>query len=101
MISVDEEIQRLQIRLLELEKQKKENEENIKKKSIDHNFKVINDVLNEKKTAIDNNKYSKSIPLARHYDQEVVKHLEAIYNILQILDDRLNKLEDKYSVYQM
>jgi hypothetical protein len=95
MSSVTEEIQQLQVRILELEKQKKEKDESDKKTSIDHNFKVINDVLTEKKTAINNNRYSKSVPLARYYDQELVTHLEAIYNILQIVDERLKKLEDK------
>ena len=95
MSSVTEEIQKLQLRILELEKQKKEKDESDKKTSIDHNFKVINDVLTEKKTAINNNRYSKSVPLARYYDQELVTHLEAIYNILQIVDERLKKLEDK------
>jgi hypothetical protein len=95
MSSVTEEIQKLQVRILELEKQKKEKDESDKKTSIEHNFKVINDVLTEKKTAINNNRYSKSVPLARYYDQELVTHLEAIYNILQIVDERLKKLEDK------
>lgn len=95
MSSVAEEIQQLQLRILELEKQKKEKDESDKKTSIDHNFKVINDLLTEKKTAINNNRYSKSVPLARYYDQELVTHLEAIYNILQIVDKRLQKLEDK------
>ena len=95
MSSVTEEIQQLQLRILELEKQKNEKDESDKKTSIDHNFKVINDVLTEKKTAINNNRYSKSVPLARYYDQELVTHLEAIYNILQIVDERLKKLEDK------
>ena len=95
MSSVTEEIQQLQLRILELEKQKKENVENDKNTSIDHNFKVINDVLNEKKTAINNNRYSKSVPLARYYDQELVTHLEAIYHIMQIVDKRLKKLEEK------
>jgi len=95
MSSVTEEIQQLQVRILELEKQKKEKYESDKKTSIEHNFKVINDVLIEKKTAINNNRYSKSVPLARYYDQELVTHLEAIYNILQIVDERLKKLEDK------
>ena len=93
MSSVTEEIQQLQLRILELEKQK-ENDENNPKTSLDHNFKVINDVLTEKKTAINNNRYSKSVPLARYYDQELVTHLEAIYNILQIVDERLKKLEE-------
>jgi hypothetical protein len=95
MNSDTEEIQQLQLRILELEKQKKEKDEIDKKTSIDHNFKVINDVLNEKKTAINNNRYSKSVPLARYYDQELVTHLEAIYNILRIVDERLKKLEEK------
>jgi hypothetical protein len=95
MSSVPEEIQQLQLRILELEKQKKEKNESDKKTSIDHNFKVINDLLTEKKTAINNNRYSKSVPLAKYYDQELVTHLESIYNILQIVDERLKKLEDK------
>ena len=95
MSLVTEEIQQLQLRILELEKQKKEKDESDKKTSIEHNFTVINDVLTEKKTAINNNRYSKSVPLARYYDQELVTHLEAIYNILQIVDERLKKLEEK------
>jgi len=93
MSSITEEILHLQLRILELEKQKKEKDENDKKISIDHNFKVINDLLNEKKTNIDNNRYSKSVPLARYYDKQLVTHLEAIYNILQIVDERITKLE--------
>ena len=95
MSSVTEEIQKLQLRIFELEKQKKEKDESDKKTSIDHNFNVINDVLTAKKTAIDNNRYSKSVPLARYYDQQLVTHLVAIYNILQNVDERLKKLEEK------
>ncbi len=95
MNSVMKEIQQLQLRILELEQQQKEKDESDKKTSIYHNFKVINDVLTEKKTAINNNRYSKSVPLARYYDQQLVTHLEAIHNILQIVDERLKKLEEK------
>ena len=95
MSSVTEEIQQLQLRILELEQQQKEKDESDKKTSIYHNFKVINDVLTEKKTAINNNRYSKSVPLARYYDQQLITHLEAIHNILQIVDERLKKLEEK------
>ena len=95
MSSLTEEIQELQLRILELEKQKKEKDEIDKKTSINHNFKVINNVLTEKKNAINANRYSKSVPLARYYDQELVTHLEAIYNILQNVDERLKNLEKK------
>jgi hypothetical protein len=95
MSSITEEIQQLQLRILELEKQKNEKDESDKKTSIDHNFKVINDVLTEKKTALKINCYSKSVPLAGFYDRELVARLEAIYNILQVVDERLKKLEEK------
>lgn len=95
MNSISEEIQELQLRILELEKQKIEKDSNYNKTSINHNFNIINDLLTKKKDAITNKKYSKSVPLARFYDQELVTHLEAIYNILQIVDKRLKKLEEK------
>lgn len=94
MSSTTNEIQQLQLRILELEKQKKEKEENDKKISIDYNFNILNDMLTTKKTAINNNRYSKSVPLARYYDQQLVNHLEAINNILHILNNRLSKLEE-------
>jgi len=95
MSSFSEEIQQLQLRILELEKQQKETDKNNKKSSLDHNFNVINGVLTQKKQDITNNRYSKSVPLARYYDIELVNHLEAVYNILRILDNRLKKLEEK------
>lgn len=94
MNSVTNEIQQLQLKIAELEKKQKENDENHKKTSLDHNFKVINNLLETKKTDIKNNKYSKSVPLARYYDQELVTHLEAIYNILQVLNNKILELEN-------
>ena len=85
----NDEMRELQTKILNLEKL-----ENNKKELLDHNFKVINDVLIEKKAAIINNRYSKSEPLARYYDQELVTHLDAIYNILHIFNNRLDKLEE-------
>ena len=95
MASITEEIQQLQLRILELEKQKREKDESDKKTSIEHNFNVIDHVLNKKKTAINKNRYSRSIPLARYYDEQLVTHLEAVYNILAILNGRLSRLEEK------
>jgi len=99
MSTVSEEIQELQLRIVELEKQKKEKEENDKKTSIDHNFKVLNDLLTEKKTALKNKYKNNPVLLEQSYYQAHVTphvtHLEALYNILQIVDERLKKLEDK------
>jgi len=88
MSSVTEEIQQLQLRILDLEKQQKEKDEIDKKTSIDHNFNVINDVLTEKK-----NKRRYRDPHQVHWVTHL--ELEAIYNILQIVDERLKKLEEK------
>jgi len=94
MSFVSEEIKKLQSRIIELEKQEQQENETLNKNSITHNFTIITDLLTEKKTSIKNNNYSKNIPLARYYDEELVTHLEAIYNILQILDTRLSKIEN-------
>ena len=94
MSAITEEIQKLQSRILELENQQKEKDDIDKKTSIDHNFKIINDVLTEKNTSIKNNNYSRSVPLARFYDQQLVTHLEAVYNVLKIIDERLKRLEE-------
>ena len=94
MSFVSEEITKLQLRIIELEKQQQIENETLNKNSISHNFTIITDLLTEKKTSIKNNKYSKNVPLARYYDEELITHLEAIYNILQILDTRLSKIEN-------
>jgi hypothetical protein len=94
MSFVSEEITKLQLRIIELEKQQQIENETLNKNSISHNFTIITDLLSEKKTSIKNNRYAKDVPLARYYDEELVTHLEAIYNILQILDTRLCKIEN-------
>lgn len=86
-----EEIQQLKLRILELEKQEKDEISKVN----NNIFKVITNLLNEKKIAIQRNRYSKSTPLAKFHDQETVTYLETIYNILQNLDERLKKLESK------
>jgi hypothetical protein len=94
MSFVSEEILKLQSRIIELEKQQQIENETLNKNSISHNFTIITDLLSKKKTSIKNNRYSKNVHLARYYDEELVTHLEAIYNILQILDTRLSKIEN-------
>jgi len=88
-----EEIKNLRLKIIELEKHQQIENETLNKNSISHNFKIISDLLSEKKTSIKNNKYSKNVPLARYYDEDLVTHLDAIYNILQIFDTRLSKIE--------
>jgi hypothetical protein len=86
-----EEIQQLKLRIVELEKQEKDEIHKVNYSS----FKVINNLLTEKKNMIQRNRYSKSNPFVKHYDQETVTYLESIYNILHNVDERLKKLESK------
>jgi hypothetical protein len=94
MSIVGDEIKNLQSRIVELEKQQQIEKETFNKTSITYNFSIITDLLDEKKKAIQNNRYAKNVPLARYYDQELVTHLEAIYNILKILDARIGNIEN-------
>ena len=95
-MSSNTKIDQMKLKMLEIEKQIKEieiQEIDKKKISIEHNFKIINDVLNEKKTNIKVNP-SKSFTKRRD-DQIFITRLEAIINILNILDKRIKKLEQK------
>lgn len=94
MSAIDDELQLLRARIIELEQQKLKEDEDKNKYSITHNFCVIDDILTEKKKDIKINRYSKKVPLARYYDEQLVNRLEAVYNILQIMDKRLSKLEE-------
>jgi hypothetical protein len=96
MSSIPEEIQQLQLRILELEKQQKEKIESDNKTSMEHNLNIINNLLNDKKESIIYYEYKKDFPLSKKgYNYELVTHLEAIYNILQIIDERVKNLEQK------
>ena len=97
MSAISEEIQRLQLKIVELEN--KEKEENNEKISIEHNFNVIDDLITDKfynknKTQLVRPKLTTEMKSAKNV-QLCVVHLEAIYNILQILDKRLIKIEEK------
>jgi hypothetical protein len=81
-----------QIAYLEEQKKLEEEQETIKKSNQLNTFKNI---IDKKRNQIDNNSYSKSIPLARFYDQEKLEMMESIFNMFINIQDRLEKLEKK------
>ena len=95
MDNINNELSLLQSKINELEKLKKEKEqEELKKKqSVDYNLLIINNELVNKKQKVQRNNYSKSVPLARFNDENIIKFLEPIYNSLQIINERLNLIE--------
>jgi len=86
-----EETEQIQLKIFDLEMQENKKHKN---SPIKYDLYVIDDVLNIKKNRIKNSKYGAG-PLEKLRDQQLVRYLEAIYNILQNLDDRLSKLEEK------
>jgi hypothetical protein len=91
-----DEMQELRSIILELEKQQKEKVENDKKMSLEYNFQLLRDLLTQKKQTINNNRHSglKTVQMGVYYDRQLVTHVEAIYNLLQIMDARLKRIED-------
>jgi hypothetical protein len=94
MSAIDSELLLLKQRLTALEEQKRiEAEREAEKKA--NPIKILGDIIDEKKKKIENNRYSKSLPLAQYYDQEKVAMLEPILNALQDIQKRLTALEIK------
>ena len=93
MSEIDSQIDKLRERLAYLEKQK---EEELKKR-VDP-LETLETIIDQKKKQIENNRYSKSLPLARFYDQEKVGYLEAILNALKNIEGRLEVLENNKKI---
>ena len=87
---MDEQIKKLQNRIYELEKQKKEKEEldYLSKNNIDFNFNILDKIIINKKNGAHVGYETKEMR------DELVERLEAIFNILTILNSRLSKLEN-------
>jgi hypothetical protein len=94
MSHIDSELKELHIRLATLEEQKRiDSEVTSEKKAFP--LKILESIIDEKRKKIERNSYSKSIPLARFYDQEKLAFLEPIFNMLKNIQERLDALERK------
>jgi hypothetical protein len=86
MASIDTEIDDLRARIAALEEKKKVTTPSIEK---------LEAVIENKRRRIENNSYSKSLPLARLYDTEKVEFLQPILDALKDINCRLVALESK------
>jgi hypothetical protein len=66
-------------------------EKELQKKA--HSLQILENFISEKKQRIQENRYSRSVPLAAYYDSEKVTFLEPILNILKDFQTRLEALE--------
>jgi len=70
------------------------NDKSEKKEEAKALIKTLEAIVNAKRKQIEQNSYSKSIPLARFYDQEKLAFLEPIANLLKNIEGRLDALEN-------
>ena len=92
MSQLDSELNALRQRLAALEEQKRiQAEIALEKKTFP--LKTLEEIIDAKRMQIERNSYSKSIPLARFYDQEKLAYLEPIFNMLKNIQERLEVLE--------
>ncbi len=94
MVSIDLTIEKLkdQLAILEKKKQEEMKQEEEKRK---FPLQVLEELIEQKKEKISRNRYSKSIPLAKFYDEEKVKMLEPILWSLHDLSKRIDVLEKR------
>jgi len=92
MSNIDSELTLLRQKIEMLEKQKKAEEE-IKAAKEANPLVTLGQIIETKKQQISRNSYSKSIPLARFYDEEKVAMMEPIFNMLKDIQQRLTVLE--------
>ena len=94
MSQLDSEISIMRARLNALEEQKQLEEKlAVEKKTFP--LKTLEDIIIDKRMQIQNNRYSKNVPLARFYDVEKIGYLEPILDALKNIQERLNALEKK------
>ena len=92
MSKLDSELIALRARLVALEEEKRVQTESASEKKA-FPLKTLEAIIDEKGKKIERNSYSKSLPLARFYDQENVAFLEPILDALKIIQERLVALE--------
>jgi hypothetical protein len=81
MSKLEKELNLVRIRLAALEEQKRIEIENAKKKAFP--LDTLEDIIIEKRKKIERNSYSKSLSLAKFYDEEKLAILEPIFDMLR------------------
>jgi len=91
--NVQDEIALLRNKIEQLEKQKLLDELKYKDTNITYNMQQLDNFIQMTKNKISENKYSKSIPLARWNDERIISYITPIYTLLKITNERLDKIE--------
>lgn len=92
-MSLENEIESLRNKLIELENKKQKEHEYNEKNNIEMNLNIIQKGIDEKTYKVNANRYSKSCVVSKFHDQELIPQLQAIHNILTVLNKKVNDLE--------
>jgi uncharacterized coiled-coil protein SlyX len=92
MSKIDYELTLLRQRIAMLEERKRIEAEQELAMQVNP-LNTISDIIAEKTGRIDRNRYSKSFPMSRIYDQEQIDMLIPILNMLKTIVARLDALE--------
>jgi hypothetical protein len=95
MSQLEKELNLVRIRLAALEEQKRIEIENVKKKKA-FPLDTLEDIIIEKRKQIERNSYSKSLSLAKFYDEEKLAVLEPIFDMLKNIQERLVIIEKNF-----
>ncbi len=93
-MALQEEIDFLRIKLAELESKKQELiEKDRMNKEISNNLAILNQAIKTREEQVKKNDYSKSCIVAKFIDRDMIPPLQAIYDILKALNERIGMLE--------
>ena len=99
MESTLDEIQKLELKLAELDNKKNKldkrhsNAVRLHQELIEHNIIMLEAGIKEKQNRIRNNNYSKEFECCKCQDKELVSLLEPILNAIKLIHTRLDKME--------
>ncbi|ARF12586.1 hypothetical protein Klosneuvirus_8_10 [Klosneuvirus KNV1] len=89
------EIEILKKKLADLESQKKSNDEYNNRTDVNLNLQILQNAVNTRTEQVKRNDYSKACIVAKFIDRDMIEPLQSIHNILQTLNDRIEKLENQ------
>jgi hypothetical protein len=92
-MELDNEIGTLKQRLQELESMKKSIQEYNDRTDINKNLGIIKQGIVSREDKINRNEYAKIGTAAKFIDRDMIPQLQAIYNILQTFNERIEKLD--------
>lgn len=94
-MDLDSEIDVLKNKIIELENRKQKEKEHNEKNNIYFNLDIIQSGIDHRTNKVNTDNYSKSCISNKFIDQIMIPQLQAIHNILVVLNERIDKLEAK------